>query len=61
MLMLIFRLFISVMRSFIKIQNNVDENESSCLTPLFVSRQSVCILFNFTHAVGFEYNDFTGS
>ncbi len=61
MLMPIFRLFISVMRSFIKIQNNVGESESPCLTPLFVSNQSACILFNFTHAVGFEYNDFTAA
>ncbi len=53
MLMPIFRSFILVRRSFIKIQNNVDESESPCLTLLFVSNQSVCVLFNFIHAVGF--------
>ncbi len=37
MLMPIFRLFISIMRSFIKIQNNVGESEFPCLTPFVQS------------------------
>ncbi len=61
MLLHIFMLFISVMRSLINIQNIVGESESPYLTPFLLSNQSVCILFNFTHTVGFEYNDFIAS
>ena len=53
------RPFISVIRSFIKIQNNVGDNESPCLKPLVVSNHSVLTSFKRTRESGLEYRALT--
>ena len=40
-----FLLFTSITRLLIKIENNVGDNVSPCLTPTGVSNQSVYLLF----------------
>ncbi len=52
-----FRQCIPDIRSFTNMLNNVGDNESPCLTPLEVVKQSVCTSFNVLHDQGFQSAD----